>query len=121
MIGSCPKVFSGSGNICFFRFIARSLTLHDHLRYFTSFMDDPLFEKTEGTGPYSEAQVILFLETFETFSLGLLQAAYQAGDYDNIIPLCEKEVTEGGPNKVRYVLLILLLRHLSYFHTELDC
>ena len=29
-------------------------------------MDDPLFEKTEETGPYSEAQVILFLETFDT-------------------------------------------------------
>ena len=84
-------------------------------------MDDPLFEKTEGTGPYSEAQVILFLESFDTSPVRLLQAAYQAGDYDNIIPLCEKEVTEGGPNKVRYVLLILLLRHLSYFHTELDC
>merc|ERR1719195_1983659 len=33
------------------------------------------------------------------------EAAYQAGDYDNIIPLCEKEVTEGGPNKVRARLL----------------
>jgi len=61
---------------------------HTIQQYFTSFMDDPLFEKTEGTGPYSEAQ-----------------AAYQAGDYDNIIPLCEKEVTEGGPNKVRARLL----------------
>ena len=39
--------------------IASSLTLHDPSRYFTSFMDDPLFEKTEETGPYSEAQVIL--------------------------------------------------------------
>ena len=26
-------------------------------RYFTSFMDDPLFESAEGSGPYSEAQV----------------------------------------------------------------
>ena len=51
--------------------IASSLKSHDHLRYFTSFMDDPLFEKTEGTGPYSEAQVILFLETFDSSSVGL--------------------------------------------------
>ena len=102
------------------RNIAPSLTFHDHFRYFTSFMDDPLFEKTEGTGPYSEAQV-LFLEPFDTSPVRLLQAAYQAGDYDNIIPLCEKEVTEGGPNKVRFVYLILMSRHLRYFQTELDC
>ena len=87
--------------------VVSPLTLHDPFRYFTSFMDDPLFEKTEGTGPYSEAQVILFLESFDTSPVRLLQAAYQAGDYDNIIPLCEKEITEGGPNKVRYVHLIL--------------
>ena len=28
-------------------------------RYFTSFMDDPLFESVEGSGPYSEAQVTI--------------------------------------------------------------
>ena len=31
------------------------------------------------------------------------QAAYHAGDYKNIIPLCEKEIKEGGPNKIRSV------------------
>ena len=31
------------------------------------------------------------------------------------------ELAEGGPNKVRYLHLILMLRHLRYFHTELDC
>merc|ERR1719500_2176879 len=61
---------------------------HTIQQYFTSFMDDPLFESAEGSGPYSEAQ-----------------AAYHAGEYKNIIPLCEKEITEGGPNKVRARLL----------------
>merc|ERR1711990_1285291 len=38
---------------------------HTIQQYFTSFMDDPLFESVEETGPYSEAQ-----------------AAYHAGDYN---------------------------------------
>ena len=63
-------------------------------------MDDPLFESVEGSGPYTEAQVTMSCVPL-TIHFG--QAAYHAGDYNNIIPLCEKEIKEGGPNKVRFV------------------
>ena len=44
------------------------------------------------------------------------QAAYHAGDYCNIIPLCEKEIKEGGPNKVRFVSSFyqFTLRHVLF-------
>ena len=38
------------------------------------------------------------------------QAAYHGGDYNKIIPLCEKEITEGGPNKVRFVYFLSFTR-----------
>ena len=74
-------------------------------------MDDPLFESVEGSGPYTEAQVrTIFMPL--TFSFG--QAAYHAGDYNNIIPLCEKEISEGGPNKVRFVSFLSILHGFKY-------
>merc|ERR1719319_210496 len=61
---------------------------HTIQQYFTSFMADPLFEVAPGSGPYTKAQ-----------------AAYHAGSYDEIIPLCDQEMKEGGENRVRARLL----------------
>merc|ERR1719158_2430964 len=61
---------------------------HTIMQYFTSFMDDPLFDTEEDDSPYSKAQ-----------------AAYRAGNFGDIIGLGEQEVEAGGEHIVRARLL----------------
>jgi len=61
---------------------------HTIMQYFTSFMDDPLFDTVEDDSHYSKAQ-----------------AAYRDGNFGDIIGLCNQEVESGGKHIVRARLL----------------
>jgi len=61
---------------------------HTITQYFTSFMDDPLFDPVEGEGPYAKAK-----------------KAYDAKDYSEIIPLCDEEISSSGKYSLRAKLL----------------
>jgi len=69
----------------------RSPTLpssHTIIQYFTSFMDDPLFNPVDGDGPYSQAK-----------------KAYESQNFSDIIQLCDKEIESCGDYKLKAKLL----------------
>merc|ERR1711892_1480758 len=61
---------------------------HTIIQYFTSFMDDPLFDCIEGDGPYAKAK-----------------QSYENKEYDKIITFCDEEVTANGPYALKAKLL----------------
>jgi len=73
---------------------------HTIVQYFTSFMDDPLFDCIEGDGPYAKAK-----------------AAYEKKEYDKIISLCDEEVQSNGPYTLKAKLLkatfLVLMKQLE--------
>eukprot|EP00090_Calanus_glacialis_P042689 TRINITY_DN7568_c0_g1_i1.p1 TRINITY_DN7568_c0_g1~~TRINITY_DN7568_c0_g1_i1.p1 ORF type:complete len:527 (-),score=139.62 TRINITY_DN7568_c0_g1_i1:104-1630(-) len=61
---------------------------HTIIQYFTSFMDDPLFDCIEGDGPYAKAK-----------------KSYEANEFEKIIPFCDEEITVNGPYTLKAKLL----------------
>ena len=61
---------------------------HSICQYFTSFVEDPLFEKLSGDGHYCKAQ-----------------ESYNSQDFDKIVPLCDEEISANGPNTLKAKLL----------------
>jgi len=62
---------------------------HTILQYFTSFMDDPLFDSIEGDGPYVKAK-----------------ECFDKKEFDKILPLCEEEISANG----KYLLKAKLMK-----------
>lgn len=73
---------------------------HTIAQYFTSFMDDPLFDAVEGDGPYSKAKL-----------------AYESRNYNDIISFCDEEIASSGKYLLRAKLLkgtfLVLLKQLE--------
>lgn len=61
---------------------------HSICQYFTSFVEDPLFEKLSGDGHYCKAQ-----------------ESYNSQEFDKIVPLCDEEISANGPNTLKAKLL----------------
>jgi len=61
---------------------------HTIVQYYTSFMDDPLFDCIEGDGPYAKAK-----------------KSYDNKEFDKIIPFCDEEIAADGPYALKAKLL----------------
>jgi len=61
---------------------------HTIVQYFTSFMEDPLFDDAVAEGGYGRAK-----------------QCYEAGQYEAVVPCCEEEISITGPDCLRAKLL----------------
>ena len=61
---------------------------HSICQYFTSFVEDPLFEELSGDGHYCKAR-----------------ESFNSREFDKIVPLCDEEISAGGPNTLKAKLL----------------
>jgi len=74
---------------------------HTIIQYFTSFMEDPLFDDVEGDGSYAKAKV-----------------SFEKKEFDQIISLCDEEVKANG----QYTLKAKLLKATFLVLTkQLEC
>jgi len=61
---------------------------HSISQYFTSFVEDPLFEDLSGEGHYCRAQ-----------------ESFKRKEFDKIVPLCDQEISANGPYNLKAKLL----------------
>ena len=61
---------------------------HSISQYFTSFVEDPLFESLAGDSPYSKAQ-----------------ESYNNKQFEKIVPFCDEEISASGPYTLKAKLL----------------
>ena len=61
---------------------------HSISQYFTSFVEDPLFESIAGDSPYSKAQ-----------------ESYNNKQFEKIVAFCDEEITASGPYTLKAKLL----------------
>jgi import receptor subunit TOM70 len=61
---------------------------HTIIQYFTSFMDDPLFDSIQGDGPYAKAK-----------------SCFENKEYEKIDSFCDEEISANGPYALKAKLL----------------